>query len=202
MAWLHDNGDENELSPLEDDEEDENEKEKEGLIEEIDEEVIVTERAPSAPPASQKSKSKALKSKTPAARGKAGTKKKAAAKKAPPRPPSVVNRLPNAGRRARAAKVAEYPKNVARSAPRAARFARLPRAPGAFTNDRVLGVQAGFCGCSGCRFSRNGCVHLILVPAIFSAPDFLRAKFDAGRISRGTCGRNSAVSVRLAVVFN
>ncbi len=76
------------------------------------------------------------------------------------------------------------------------RFASLPRAPGAFTNDRVLGVQAGFGGRPGCRFSRNGCVRLILVPAIFSAPDFLRAKFDAGVISRGTCGGSSAVTVR------
>ena len=80
MAWLHDNGDENELSQMEEDD-----GEKEGVIEETEEEVIVTERpgGSSAPSPSRASRSKpAKKSKSkPAPRAKAKSRKKTAAKK-------------------------------------------------------------------------------------------------------------------------
>ena len=80
MAWLHDNGDDNELSQLEEDD-----GEKEGVIEETEEEAIVTERpgGSSAPSPSRASRSKpAKKSKSkPAPRAKAKSSKKTAAKK-------------------------------------------------------------------------------------------------------------------------
>jgi hypothetical protein len=84
MPWLHDNGDDNEYSQFEDEDGG-----KEGLIEETEEEVIITERpgAPIAPPpvsrpkpsrkASAKPKRKAV------ARAKARPAKKATAKKRP-----------------------------------------------------------------------------------------------------------------------
>lgn len=80
MAWLHDNGDENELSQMEEDD-----GEKEGTIEETEDEVIVTERpggssAPSPSRASRSKPAKAAKSK-PAPRAKVKSRKKAAAKK-------------------------------------------------------------------------------------------------------------------------
>ena len=80
MAWLHDNGDENELSQMEEDD-----GEKEGTIEETEDEVIVPERpgGSSAPSPSRASRSKpAKKSKSkPAPRAKAKSSKKTAAKK-------------------------------------------------------------------------------------------------------------------------
>lgn len=56
MAWLHDNGDEEELAF-----DDEEGGEKEGIVEDETEEVIVTERAgtPIAAPSKSKAKSKA-----------------------------------------------------------------------------------------------------------------------------------------------
>jgi hypothetical protein len=74
MAWLHDNGDENEFAQFE--QEDES-GEKEGLIEETEEEVIVTERpgAPMAPLAPREAGSKPKK-KT-AAKAKSAPKAKA-----------------------------------------------------------------------------------------------------------------------------
>lgn len=82
MAWLHDNGDENEYPQLEEDEGGE----KEGLLEETEEEIIVTERpgAPAAPPASRPKparKPRAKSRRKPAARAKARSRKKKAAGK-------------------------------------------------------------------------------------------------------------------------
>ena len=82
MAWLHDNGDDNELSRMEEDD-----GEKEGLIEETEEEVIVTERpgAPSLPPPLRAGRPKPRKAaKAKPAKAKARPKKKAAAKKKAP----------------------------------------------------------------------------------------------------------------------
>jgi hypothetical protein len=80
MAWLHDNGDDNELSRMEEDD-----GEKEGLIEETEEEVIVTERpgAPSLPPPLRAGRPKPRKA-AKAKPAKARPKKKAAAKKKAP----------------------------------------------------------------------------------------------------------------------
>lgn len=82
MAWLHDNGDENEFSQFEEDEGGEKD---EGVLEETEEEVTITERPgiPQAPPSVPKPKPRrpsAAKSKRKAARPKARPKKKAAAK--------------------------------------------------------------------------------------------------------------------------
>jgi hypothetical protein len=80
MAWLHDNGDDNELSRMEEDD-----GEKEGMIEETEEEVIVTERpgAPSLPPPLRAGRPKPRKA-AKAEPAKARPKKKAAAKKKAP----------------------------------------------------------------------------------------------------------------------
>jgi hypothetical protein len=85
MAWLHDNGDDNEYSQFEDNEGGEKD---EGLLEETEEEVIVSERpgSPSMPPSSapkpKPRKPSAPKPKRkPAAKAKPRPKKKAAAKK-------------------------------------------------------------------------------------------------------------------------
>lgn len=86
MAWLHDNGDENEFSQFE---EDEGSEKDEGLLEETEEEVTITERpgGPLAPPSVPKPKPhrpSAAKSKSKLARAKARPKKpkkKAAAKR-------------------------------------------------------------------------------------------------------------------------
>lgn len=83
MAWLHDNGDENEFSQFEEDEGGEKD---EGLLEETEEEVTITERpgGPLAPPSVPKPKPhrpSAAKSKGKPARAKARPKKKAAAKR-------------------------------------------------------------------------------------------------------------------------
>ena len=88
MAWLHDNGDENEFSQFEEDEGGEKD---EGVLEETEEEVTITERPgiPQAPPSVPKPKPRkpsAAKSKRKPARPKARPKKKAAAKKSRKRP--------------------------------------------------------------------------------------------------------------------
>ena len=87
MAWLHDNGDDNEYSQFEEDEGGEKD---EGVLEETEEEVTITERPgmseppPSASkpkprrPSAAKSRRKPARAK---ARPKARPKKKAAAKK-------------------------------------------------------------------------------------------------------------------------
>ena len=82
MAWLHDNGDENEYSQFEEDEGGEKD---EGVLEETEEEVTITERPAisEAPPSMPKPKPRrpgAAKPKRKAARAKAKPKKKAAAK--------------------------------------------------------------------------------------------------------------------------
>jgi hypothetical protein len=82
MAWLHDNGDENEFSQFEEDEGGEKD---EGVLEETEEEVTITERpgVPEAPPSIPKPKprrpSAARRRKPP--RAKARPKKKAAARR-------------------------------------------------------------------------------------------------------------------------
>jgi hypothetical protein len=84
MAWLHDNGDEEELAQFDDEEGGE----KEGIVEDETEEVIVTERAgtPVAAPSKSKAKPKAKpkpKAKAkPKPKPKPKPKKKAAPKKA------------------------------------------------------------------------------------------------------------------------
>jgi hypothetical protein len=83
MAWLHDNGDENEFSQFEEDEGGEKD---EGVLEETEEEVTIIERPgiPVAPPSMPKPKPRkpsAAKAKRKPARAKAKPKKKAAAKK-------------------------------------------------------------------------------------------------------------------------
>jgi hypothetical protein len=83
MALLHDNGDENEFSQFEEDEGGEKD---EGVLEEAEEEVIITERpgipeAPQAVPKPKPRRPSAAKSKRKPARAKARPKKKAAAKK-------------------------------------------------------------------------------------------------------------------------
>jgi hypothetical protein len=83
MAWLHDNGDENEYSQFEEDEGGEKD---EGVVEEMEEEVTIVERPgiPEAPPSMPKPKPRrpsAAKSKRKPARAKAKPKKKAAARK-------------------------------------------------------------------------------------------------------------------------
>lgn len=80
MAWLHDNGDENEYSQFEEDEGGEKD---EGVLEETEEEVTITERpgGPVGPPSVPKPKPQrpsAAKSKSKPARVKAQPKKKAA----------------------------------------------------------------------------------------------------------------------------
>jgi hypothetical protein len=83
MAWLHDNGDENEYSQFEEDEGGEKD---EGILEETEEEVTITERPgmPEAPAATPKPKprrpSAARKTRRKPARSKARSKKKRAAK--------------------------------------------------------------------------------------------------------------------------
>lgn len=85
MAWLHDNGDENEYSQFEEDEGGEKE---EGILEETEEEVTITERPgmPEAPSSAPKPKprrpSGARKTRRKPARAKRRSKpkKKAAAK--------------------------------------------------------------------------------------------------------------------------
>jgi hypothetical protein len=92
MAWLHDNGDENEYSQFEEDEGGEKD---EGVLEETEEEVTITERPgiPEAPPSMPKPKprrpSAARPKRKPArakARAKARPKKKAAAKSSRKKP--------------------------------------------------------------------------------------------------------------------
>ena len=83
MAWLHDNGDENEYSQFEEDEGGEKD---EGVLEETEEEVTITERpgGPLAPPSVPKPKPhrpSAARSKSKPARAKARPKKKVAAKR-------------------------------------------------------------------------------------------------------------------------
>jgi hypothetical protein len=83
MAWLHDNGDENEFSQFEEDEGGEKD---EGVLEETEEEVTITERpgGPLAPPSVPKPKPhrpSAAKTKRKPARAKARPKKKTAAKR-------------------------------------------------------------------------------------------------------------------------
>jgi hypothetical protein len=83
MSWLHDNGDENEYSQFEEDEGGEKD---EGVLEETEEEVTITERPgmPEAPPSMPKPKPRkpsAAKAKRKPVRAKAKPKKKAAAKK-------------------------------------------------------------------------------------------------------------------------
>jgi hypothetical protein len=85
MAWLQDNGDENEYAQFED----EGGEKDEGLLEETEEEVVITERPgiPVAPPAAKpkprKPSAAKKKARKPAkAKAKARPKKKAAAKKA------------------------------------------------------------------------------------------------------------------------
>ena len=83
MAWLHDNGDENEFSQFEEDEGGEKD---EGVLEETEEEVTITERpgGPVAPPSVPKPKPhrpSAAKAKRKPARAKARPKKKAVAKR-------------------------------------------------------------------------------------------------------------------------
>jgi hypothetical protein len=82
MAWLHDNGDENEYSQIEEDEGGEKD---EGVLEETEEEVIITERpgVSEAPPSMPKPKPRrpsAAKTKRKPARVKARPKKRASAK--------------------------------------------------------------------------------------------------------------------------
>lgn len=83
MAWLHDNGDENEYSQFEEDEGGEKD---EGVLEQTEEEVTITERPgiPEAPPSVPKPKPRrpgAARAKRKRARAKARPKKKAAARK-------------------------------------------------------------------------------------------------------------------------
>jgi hypothetical protein len=84
MAWLHDNGDENEYSQFEEDEGGEKD---EGVLEETEEEVTITERPgiPEAPPSVPKPKPRrpgAARAKRKRARAKTRPrKKKAAARK-------------------------------------------------------------------------------------------------------------------------
>ena len=82
MAWLHDNGDENEFSQFEEDEGGEKD---EGVLEETEEEVTITERpgVPEAPPSITKPKPRrpsAARRRKPV-RAKARPKKKAAARR-------------------------------------------------------------------------------------------------------------------------
>ena len=82
MAWLHDNGDENEFSQFEEDEGGEKD---EGVLEETEEEVTITERpgGPVAAPSLPKPKihrPSAAKPKSKPARAKARPKKKPAVK--------------------------------------------------------------------------------------------------------------------------
>jgi hypothetical protein len=83
MAWLHDNGDENEFSQFEEDEGGEKD---EGVLEETEEEVTIIERpaVPEAPSSVPKPKprrpSAARRTRRKPARAKARPKKKAAAK--------------------------------------------------------------------------------------------------------------------------
>ncbi len=82
MAWLHDNGDENEYSQFEEDEGGE----KESVLEETEEEVTITERPgmPEATPSVPKPKPRrpsAARTRRKPARAKARTKKKAGAKR-------------------------------------------------------------------------------------------------------------------------
>jgi hypothetical protein len=88
MAWLHDNGDENEYSQFEEDEGGEKE---EGVLEETEEEVTITERPgiPEVPPSAPKPKPRkpsAAKPKRKPARAKARPKKKTAAKSSKKKP--------------------------------------------------------------------------------------------------------------------
>ncbi len=83
MAWLHDNGDENEFSQFEEEEGGEKD---EGVLEEAEEEVTIVERPgiPETPPSMPKPKPRrpsAARAKRKPARAKARPKKKAAAKK-------------------------------------------------------------------------------------------------------------------------
>jgi hypothetical protein len=88
MAWLHDNGDENEYSQFEEDEGGEKD---EGVLEETEEEVTITERPgiPEVPPSAPKPKPRrpsAAKPKRKPARAKARPKKKTAAKSSKKKP--------------------------------------------------------------------------------------------------------------------
>lgn len=81
MAWLHDNGDENEYSQFEEDEGGEKD---EGMLEETEEEVTITERPamPEAPPPAAKPKPRRPSApKGKPSRAKARPKKKAGAKR-------------------------------------------------------------------------------------------------------------------------
>jgi hypothetical protein len=82
MAWLHDNGDENEYSQFEDES---GEDKDEGVLEEAEEEVVITERpgmseAPASAPKPKPRRPSAAKGRRKPARAKAGSKKKSAAK--------------------------------------------------------------------------------------------------------------------------
>jgi len=79
MAWLQDDGDENEFAQFEEEEDGE----PEGVVEEIEEEVIVTERpgVGNPPQPASKARAKSKKKAKPKAKPKARPKKKAAARK-------------------------------------------------------------------------------------------------------------------------
>lgn len=84
MAWLRDNGDENEFSQFEEDEGGEDKDE--GVLEEAEEEVVITERPamPEAPVSAPKPKPRrpsAAKARRKPARAKARSKKKKSAAK-------------------------------------------------------------------------------------------------------------------------
>ena len=88
MAWLHDNGDENEFSQFEEDEGGEKD---EGVLEETEEEVTITERpgiseAPPSIPKPKPRKPSAARPKRKPARPKARPKKRAAAKSSKKKP--------------------------------------------------------------------------------------------------------------------
>ena len=88
MAWLHDNGDENEYSQFEDEG---GEDKDEGVLEEAEEEVVITERpgmpeAPVSAPKPKPRRPKAAKARRKPARAKAGSKKKSAARSSRKRP--------------------------------------------------------------------------------------------------------------------
>src|SRR5438105_6766276 len=88
MAWLHDNGDENEFSQFEEEEGGEKD---EGVLEETEEEVTITERpgiseAPPSIPKPKPRKPSAARPKRKPARPKARPKKRAAAKSSKKKP--------------------------------------------------------------------------------------------------------------------
>lgn len=83
MAWLHDNGDENEYSQFEEDEAGEKD---EGVLEETEEEVTISERpgileAPASVPKPKPHRPSVARTRRKPVRAKARPKKRAAAKK-------------------------------------------------------------------------------------------------------------------------